>query len=181
MYCLLAVYFVPFFNQKSNAMNNQTDECCPEFFPENWDEKTFNWEKKPFIKESIPTLFHMPLPSMIGKKVTKMYNQVMASEADLPKQEMLLLFRDPTPFRSELYLSTTKPVEGANNISLTGEFEAKVFDGPYNAAPKFIKEMQIYLAGKSKNAKDYLIHYAYCPKCVKKYKHNYAILFAEVE
>jgi hypothetical protein len=95
-------------------MNNQTDECCPKFTPENWDEKTFNWDNKLFIKDAIPTLFHIPLPSMIGKKVTKMYNQVMASEADPPKQEFLLLFRDPTPFRSELYMSTTKEVAGAN-------------------------------------------------------------------
>ena len=59
-------------------MNNQTDECCPKFVPENWDEKTFNWDNKLFIKDAVPTLFHIPLPSMIGKKVTKMYNQVMA-------------------------------------------------------------------------------------------------------
>ncbi len=162
-------------------MNNQNDECCPKFVPETWDKKTFNWDNKLFIKESIPTFFHMPLPSMIGKKVTKMYKQVLASKADPSKEEFLLMFRDPTPFRSEMYMSVTKPVEGAENTSLSGEFEARVFDGPYNAAPKFIKEMQTYLTGKAQKAKDYFIHYAYCPKCVKKYGHNYAILFAEVE
>ncbi len=162
-------------------MNNQSDECCPKFNPENWDETTLNWENKLFIKESIPAFFHIPLPTMIGKKVTKMYKLVVASEAGPPKEEFLLMFRDPTPFRSELYMSVTKAVEGAENTSLTGEFEAKVFDGPYSAAPKFVKVMQTYLAGKAKKAKDYFIHYAYCPNCVKKYGHNYAILFAEVE
>lgn len=162
-------------------MNNQTDECCPKFVPEKWDEKTLNWENKLFIRESIPTLFHIPLPSMIGKKVAKMYNLVMASKADPSKQEFLLMFRDPSPFKSELYMSVTRPVEGAENTSLSGEFETRVFDGPFNAVPKFIREMQPYLAGKAKKAKDYFVHYAYYPKCAKKYNHNYMVLFAEVE
>jgi hypothetical protein len=162
-------------------MNNQTDECCPKFVPEKWDEKTLNWENKLFIRESIPTLFHIPLPSMIGKKVAKMYNLVMASKADPSKQEFLLMFRDPSPFKSELYMSVTRPVEGAENTSLSGEFETRVFDGPFNAVPKFIREMQPYLAGKAKKAKDCFVHYAYCPKCAKKYNHNYMVLFAEVE
>ena len=162
-------------------MNNQTDECCPKFVPETWDKKTLHWENKLFIRESIPTFFHMPLPSMIGKKVTKMHQLVVAAKADPPKQEFLLMFRDPSPFKSELYMSVTHPVEGASNTTLTGEFEARVFDGPYSAAPRFIKEMQRYLAGKAKKARDYFVHYAYCPKCAKKYNHNYMVLFAEVD
>ena len=162
-------------------MNNQAEQCCPKFNPEVWDEKTLNWENKLFIKESIPTLFHIPLTSIIGKRVTKMYNLVVASKAEPPKEEFLLMFRDPSPFRSEMYMSVTKSVDGGENTSLSGEFETKVFDGPYSAAPKFVKEMETYLEEKAKKAKDYFIHYAYCPKCVKKYNHNYAILFAEVE
>ena len=160
---------------------NQKDECCPKFDPKKWDGKTLNWDKKRFIKESIPTFFHMPLASMIGKKVAKMHNLVIASKAEPEMQEFLLMFHDPSPFRSELYMSVTQPVEGAKNTSLSGEFETRVFDGPYNAVPKLIKEMQPYMSKKSKKAKDYYIHYAYCPKCAKKYNHNYMVLFAEVE
>jgi len=47
------------------------EECCPEFHPEKWDEKSHIWDNKPFIKETIPTFFHMPFPPMIGSKVTK--------------------------------------------------------------------------------------------------------------
>ncbi|MBN2395742.1 MAG: hypothetical protein JXC36_04675 [Candidatus Atribacteria bacterium] len=43
-------------------MNTEDKECCPEFNPEKWDKKTFNWEDKQFIKETIPTFFHMPFP-----------------------------------------------------------------------------------------------------------------------
>ncbi|MDD3732973.1 MAG: hypothetical protein PHU88_11430 [candidate division Zixibacteria bacterium] len=57
---------------------------------------------------------------------------------------------------------------------------SRVFDGGYNAIPKFIKIMDEYLAETGKKAKDYYIHYAYCPSCAKKFGHNYMILFAEI-
>jgi len=162
-------------------MDTQDRECCPRFETDKWDRKTFNWDGKLFIKETMPTLFHMPFPSQIGKKVGRMHvlaEKAGAVTADL--SDMLVLFRDPSAFKSEIYYSVTREVEGANNTSITGTFVAGVFDGPYNHVPKFIKEMEGYLGEKGHKAKDYYIHYAYCPDCAKKYKHNYMILFAQV-
>jgi len=44
-------------------MNSQTQssECCPKFDPAPWNEKTHEWKDKPFIRETLPQLFHMPL------------------------------------------------------------------------------------------------------------------------
>ena len=157
------------------------DECCPIFDPKKWDNQTNDWKDKPFLKETIPTFFHIPFPPMIGKKVKKMYHLAEKANAEpKDKQEWIVLFHDPTPFKSELFMSSTKEVPGANNINISGTFISKVFDGPYNAVPKFIKQMDSYLAEKGEKSKDYYVHYAYCPKCAKKYSHNYAVLFAEV-
>jgi len=156
-------------------------ECCPEFNPKKWDNKTFNWNKKSFLKESIPTFFHIPFPPMIGKKITKMHNLAKKSGKISPKlDEVLVLFHDPSAFKSNIYFSVTGNVADAHNISISGTFIAKVFEGHYNAIPKFIKQMNEYLLQKNKKAKDYYVHYAYCPGCAKKYSHNYMILFAEV-
>ena len=95
-------------------------------------------------------------------------------------EEVLILFHDPSAFRSEIYFSVTGNVPEANNIKISGTFISKVFAGSYNAIPKFIKQMNEYLAKKGKTAKDYYVHYAYCPKCVKKYGSNCVILFAEI-
>jgi len=38
--------------------------------------------------------------------------------------------------------------------------------------------MNQFLADMDKKARDYYIHYAYCPKCAEKYGHNYMIIFA---
>lgn len=163
----------------SNQLQNT--ECCPKFDPNKWDEKTFNWENKHFIKESIPLLFHMPFPPMIGKKIAKMWKMAEESKTAPPKKEdVLVLFTDPHPFKSELYLSVTESVPNASNVKFSGTFMSKVFDGPYNAIPKYIKQIDEYLAKKGKKAKKYYVHYAYCPLCAKKAGHNYIILFAEV-
>ena len=162
-------------------MHEENEECCPKFDPDKWDEKTFNWKNKAFIKDSIPTLFHIPFPPMIGKKVARMWKMAEESKTTPPeKGDVLLLFADPHPFKSEIYLSVTGNVPNVNNVEISGNFMAKVFDGPYNAIPKFIKEMNNYLSGKGKKSQKYYVHYAYCPKCAKKYGHNHMILFAEV-
>lgn len=155
------------------------EECCPTFHPEKWEGKTYEWNKKKFIKASVPTLFHIPLPPMIGKKVTKMVK--LAEDAQRlakNREDILLLFMDPTAFKSEMFLSVTDTVPHAENTTLTGTFVSKVFDGPFNSAPKFMKQMDAHLSKQGKKAEDYYVHYAYCPKCAKEAGHNYMVLFA---
>jgi len=162
-------------------MEQTIKECCPTFHPEKWDNKTHHWENKKFIKASIPTLFHIPLPPMIGEKVTKMVK--MAEDSNKlsdDKEEILLLFYDPSAFKSDLYLSVNDIVSGAVNTTLSGTYMSKVFDGAFNAVPKFIKQMDTYLGKQDKKAHNYYIHYAYCPKFAKEAGHNYMVLFAEV-
>ncbi|MBW2975238.1 hypothetical protein KY366_05965 [Candidatus Woesearchaeota archaeon] len=161
-------------------MKKEDKGCCPKFSPNNWDKKTFKWKNKPFIKDSMPTLFHIPFPPMIGKKITSMYKLAKGAKADPPKKEWLVLFHDPHPFKSELYMSVKKPIKEANNAAISGTFFSRVFDGPYNAVPKFIREMNDSLSKKGKKADKYYVHYAYCPVCSKKFGHNYMVLFAGV-
>lgn len=156
-------------------------ECCPQFDPKKWDEKEHKWKGKTFIKETIRTFFHIPFPPSIGKKITKMWKMAeSAKKTEANQQNILVLFHDPSAFKSEIYLSVAGSVPDANNVELSGHFISRVFDGPYNAMPKFIKEMKIWLEKKGKQPKDYYVHYAYCPKCAKKFGHNYAVLFAQI-
>lgn len=165
-------------------MNTQTQdqECCPEFHPEKWDRKTFKWDNRKFVKDSLPTLFHIPFPPTIGKKITRMWKSIESSgSAEPDKTDTLVLFHDPSAFRSDILISVEKEVPGENNVTLSGNLVSRTFDGGYNAIPGFIKVMDQYLAETGKKAKDYYVHYAYCPKCAKRFGHNYMILFAEVQ
>lgn len=96
------------------------------------------------------------------------------------KQDVLILFRDPSAFKSEIYFAVNKDVKNANNVSLSGTFATRVFDGPYNSIPVHIKTMEKQLSEQNKKATDFFVHYAYCPKCARKYGHNYMILFAKL-
>ena len=69
----------------------------------------------------------------------------------------------------------------AKNVALSGAFFTKVFDGSYNAVPKWIKEMDSQIASQSKTAKKHYVYFTTCPKCAKTYGHNYAVALAQVE
>lgn len=156
-------------------------ECCPSFIPEKWDNKTHQWENKAFIKASVPTLFHIPLPPMLGKKISELMK--IAEKSGNPatkKEDVLLLFNDPTAFKSNIYLSVTDVIPEAKNTSLSGNFISKVYDGPYNHIPKFIKQMKTHLSEQGNTTNTIFVHYAHCPKCAKKAGHNYMVLFAQI-
>ncbi len=159
-----------------------SEECCPKFHPERWNRKTFSWKQKPFIRESVPEFFHIPYPPMIAKKIANMMKLAKdAHKVEENTEDALLLFMDPHPFKSNIYLSVTGNVPNANNTTLSGKFISRVFDGAYNEIPKFMKQMNVYLERQNKKAKNIYVHYAYCPKCAKIEGHNFMIFFAEID
>jgi hypothetical protein len=155
--------------------------CCPEFDPASWDNRTVVWKDKPFIRESMRVFFHIPWPPMIGRVLGRMWDKVTKADASPETKDVLILATDPSPWRSEWYMSVTKNVLDAENVTLSGTFVARVFDGPYNAVPKWIKEMDQCLAQENKKAQKYYFHYTSCPKCAKRRGHNYVVAFAQIE
>ena len=62
-------------------MTSQTEtksDCCPEFDPIPWDDKTFEWENKKFIKDKVCTLFYMPVN--VDKEVPGAENVVLSGK-----------------------------------------------------------------------------------------------------
>jgi hypothetical protein len=161
--------------------NNDSDTCCPKFNPELWDEKTHQWKNKLFIKGTVKQFLHKPLANSMKKTIGQMWRMTQDAKADPDIKDFLLLATDPSPWKSELYMTVTKEVPDAENVKFSGTYLSKVFDGPYNAVPKWIKKMDNYVSSKGKNTKKYFFYFTTCPKCAKIYGHNYAIAFAQVE
>ena len=161
-------------------MEKNSNICCPIFDPKPFDEKSHQWKDKLFIKENIPQLFHMPLPWMIGKMMERMWKKSQDAGAAPETKDFLWLSYDPSPWTSEHYIHVTKEVPDAENVKLSGSFISKVFDGPYNNVPVWIKEMGVYLTKIGKKAQRYYFYFTTCPKCAKKYGHNYVVVFAQV-
>jgi hypothetical protein len=162
-------------------MNEQKpiDECCPKFDPAPWENKDFVWNNKLFIKDSLPQFLHMPWPPMVGKVITRMWDRAQKAGAAPDNKDVLMLAYDPSPWKSEFFLSVTKEVLATENAKLSGRFITRVFDGPYNAVPKWIAIMDKFLAEQDKKALKYYFYYTSCPKCAKKYGHNYVVVFAQ--
>jgi hypothetical protein len=95
-------------------------------------------------------------------------------------KDFLLLAYDPSPWKSELYLAVTKDSPDGSSVRLTGTYVSMVFDGPYSGVPKYIKEMEIYLSAQQKKSKKYFFYFTTCPKCAKKWGHNYIVALSEV-
>jgi len=110
-----------------------------------------------------------------------MWKKAQDAGAAPAMKDFLWLAYDPSPWKSEHYIHVTKEVPNAENVSLTGTFVSKVFDGPYNAVPKWAKEMDEYLAREGNKPKKSYFYFTTCPRCAKRYGHNYVVAFAEVE
>jgi hypothetical protein len=153
--------------------------CCPPFDPAVWNDKTHIWQEKLFITDNVRQVFHIPLN--IRSVIQRTWNKVVAAKANLPANESLILFYDPSPWRSELFLSVSQEVPNAKNVRFSGTFVSRVFEGPYHAVPKWLREMDAGLKTQGKTPLKYYVHYPYCPKCAQKYGQNYGVVFAQVK
>lgn len=159
-------------------MTPQKAVCCPQFDTTLWDKKTTTWKDKIFLYDEVFQVLHIPVN--MGTVVKRMFAKIENAKAMPPVEEFLMLCYDPSPWRSHIHMTVTKNVPDGKMVRLSGTFISRVFDGPYHFVPKWIKEMDTYLAFRNRKALKYYFHYAYCPKCAKKYGHNYCVAFAQV-
>jgi hypothetical protein len=159
---------------------DQPAECCPDFDPKAWNEKEFDWKNKLFIRGTMPQFMHMPLPGTFSRTVARIWMQIEAAGGNPDARDFLMLASETSPWKGEVFINSTVDVPEAENIRLSGKFLTKVYDGPYNAVPAWVKDMDSYLAKKGKSARKYYFYYTTCPKCAKSRGHNYVVAFAEV-
>jgi NMD protein affecting ribosome stability and mRNA decay len=155
-------------------------ECCPKFNPQPWQKVTHQWNDKPFLFATIPQFLHMPLPWMYRRVISRMWQRAQGLGIAPDVKDFLLFAYDPSPWKSELYLAAMKDIPEKDITKLSGTFVSMVFDGPYSGVPKFMKEMDGYLRSTNQTSKKYFFYYTTCPKCAKKYGHNYIVALAQV-
>ena len=74
-----------------------------------------------------------------------------------------------------------REVPGATMARLSGRYLAKVFEGPYRDARKWVTEMAEYSASAGKPMRKLYFFYTSCPACAKHYGKNYVVGFAQIE
>ncbi|MDH5559649.1 MAG: hypothetical protein OEY59_02185 [Deltaproteobacteria bacterium] len=150
----------------------QETTCCPKFEPAPWDETTLDFEGKLFMKDRVKSFFHIPLN--FGAVMKRDMEKIEAAGAK--GEEQVVLTAEDSLWGADVYTQVTKIIPGAKMSRIKGNFESKVFEGPYSKMGKFISQMKDYLRAKGTTLQGMLFYYPLCPKCAKKYGHNYIVI-----
>jgi hypothetical protein len=151
--------------------------CCPEFDPIPWDDKMIVWENKKFIRDSVCTVFYMPLNfGSVMKKLDKVITQ-----AGVVLTDGLCLSDHTSKWNMDLYLAVDKVIPNAENVLITGKFYSKVYEGSFQNTGKWTKDFESIVKYKEMTINKLHMWYTTCPKCAKKYGKNYVALLAQVE
>ncbi len=151
--------------------------CCPRFRPGPWDGKVFTWKNKKFIKDKVFTIFYMPLT--FGGAMKRFLEQVQASNAKMPGG--ICLSDHTSMWNMDLYLAVDRKIKNAKNVTISGKFLSKVYEGPYSHTGKWFKDFEAYAKKRKQKIKKRYVWYTTCPICAKKYGKNYVVIVAEVK
>jgi len=159
-------------------MNEETKnhECCPKFEPAPWDCKIFEWENKKFIKDKVCTLFYMPIN--FGSVMKRLNCKVEKAGAIMP--DWLCLSEHTSRWNMNLYLAVDKEVPGAENVTLSGKFFSKVYEGPFKDTKKWCTDFKNDLKARGYETVKWYLWYTTCPKCAKKYGKNYVVIIGRI-
>lgn len=155
---------------------NNTEECCPRFNPEPWDDKVITWQNKRFLQDHVTSFFHIPLN--YGSVMARNDKTIRAAGACTDTQ--IILTDENSLWGADVYIEVSKDVPNARMSTLSGTFISKVFEGPYRNMRKWIDDMKAHVSTKNKSIRKLYFYYTTCPKCAKKYGKNYVVILAHV-
>ena len=157
-------------------MSNQNEECCPKFDPAPWDGKVLEWGNKKFIKGKVFTLFFMPVN--FGSVIVKLMAKVKDAGAGTP--ENLCLSDHTSRWNMDLYLAVDKEIPGAENVTLSGRFFSKVYEGDFKETGKWCRDFENIAKERGMKIEKWYMWYTTCPKCAKKYGKNYTVVIGKI-
>jgi len=156
---------------------NKNEECCPKFDPALWDNKIFEWDNKKFVKDKVFTLFYMPIN--FGSVIRKLMAKI--DKAGAKQQDWMGLSDHTSKWNMDIYVAVDRDIPGVENITLSGKFLSKVYEGDFKETGKWCKDFKSYTKEKNLKIQKMYMWYTTCPKCVKKYGKNYVAIVAQVE
>ncbi len=74
--------------------------CCPPFDPAEWKDQEVTWHHKPFVKDHVTCLFHVPLN--MGRIVLK--DMALIDAAGAAPAQPLMLSDERSPWGADLFI-----------------------------------------------------------------------------
>lgn len=153
------------------------NECCPIFDPPPWDNQTFVWEQKLFIKDRVFAIFNMPFN--FGKVISKLNK--LAENSNCENCDSMILVDFNSMFGFDVYYAVNKPVSLAQNVQLDGTFYSKVYEGSFKDINDWRIDFEKHVGIKEREIEHLYYWLTTCPKCAKKYERNYVVLIAKLK
>lgn len=152
-------------------------DCCPPFDPDPWNDKTFEWKGKQFVRGKVRTFFYMPIG--FGNEMRRLDKKVTGSGATI--QDNLCLSDHTSKWNMDVYLAVDKAIPGEENLQISGNFYSRVYEGPFSDTGKWHKDFVEKAENKGLKTGKIYMWYTTCPKCAKKYGKNYTVIIAEIK
>jgi hypothetical protein len=156
--------------------SNKEPVCCPKFNPIPWEKKITNWKNKKFIKDKVFTFFFIPIN--FGQVITKMSRKVDSSGAKFV--DNVCLSDHTSKWNMDLYVAVDRKVDGAQNVTISGKFLTKVYEGDFKDTGVWAQDFESYAKSKKVTIKKMYMWYTTCPGCAKKYGRNYVVIFGQL-
>jgi len=148
--------------------------CCPRFDPAPWDGELLEWNQKKFIKVKVCTFFYMPLNfGSVMKKLNK--------TSGLNLDNAICLSDHTSKWNMNLYVEVDAEVPGAHNVTFSGKYLSKVYEGNYSETGNWCKNFEQFAKERSMEITKWYMWYTTCPKCAKIYGKNYVVVIGKVK
>ncbi len=154
----------------------EQDICCPKFDPAPWDEKTFEWRDKKFVKDRVRAIFNIPLN--FGAVMQRLDKKIRAAGATVP--DYMGLSDHTSKWGLDVYVAVDKDIPGAENVALSGKFFTKVYEGPFKDTGKWCRDYAAAVKARGLDVGKCYMWYTTCPKCAKKHGKNYVVAVGRV-
>jgi hypothetical protein len=120
------------------------------------------------------------MPLNMGAVFADAQRKIDAAEAG-PGDQFIVLSRELSAWSAEHLFAVTGAVPGLEHTRLSGDYRTKLFEGPFQDAPKWCAAFAGELAADGECAERIYLFYTTCPKCAKAYGKNYVVAIAELE
>jgi hypothetical protein len=135
------------------------------------------WHKKMFIKEHVCTFFYMPLN--MGNAMRRIDKRLRSVAAEM--QDYMCLSDHTSKWNMDLYVAVDREIPGVDTQFFSGKYYSLVYDGDFRETGKWCSDYEKKAKEKGLSIKELYMWYTTCPKCAKKYGHNYVVILSEVE
>jgi hypothetical protein len=160
------------------------EQCCPKFYPKPWDPsagsgqegKVVEWKNKKFIKDKVLTFFYIPIN--FGAVISRLMKK--AEEANVKSEDGMCLSDHTSKWKMDIYVAVNKEVAGVENVTMSGKFLSKVYEGNFKDTGIWCQDFEEYAKSKKVKIEKMYMWYTTCPKCAKKYGKNYVVIIGKI-